>query len=234
MESEELTRAIVALPAAAVIPSFVPALGRWFERTLATVVLAMLAVSPLMDRWEGFVLVGVAIAGGLLVGSSASDGGAPLLRAAACAVGIAIAAALVLDAPGSVDALRDALHSQDAAVVVAGGLMAVFVGGALIAALLAPYTSRLQDSRDEPAEELIHAGLVIGWLERSLLYAFVVAGAPGAVPLVVAAKSIARYPSFSEGRFGDYFLIGTLASVVVAVGAAMVVRAILGLSPLLA
>ena len=60
------------------------------------------------------------------------------------------------------------------------------------------------------------------------------ARAAGGVALVVAAKSLARLPSLSrEDKFAEYFLIGTLASVVVAVGIAMAVRAVLGLGPLL-
>ena len=57
------------------------------------------------------------------------------------------------------------------------------------------------------------------------MHGFVVAGAPGAVALVVAAKSIARFPSFKEERFAEYFLIGTLASVLVACALGLAVRA---------
>jgi hypothetical protein len=116
-------------------------------------------------------------------------------------------------------------------VVVAGASLAVFGGGAVIGSLLGPFRTGA-DAR--AGDDLEHAGLYIGWLERALLYGFVVAGAPGAAAVVVAAKSIARFPSFREERFAEYFLIGTLASVSVAVGLGIAVRAVLGLDPLLA
>lgn len=120
----------------------------------------------------------------------------------------------------------------DVVAVAAGAVIAVFAGGAAIAKLLAPFTAQLEPPAESPT--LARAGRYIGWLERALLYAFVLAGVPSAAAAVVALKSVARFPSFSEERFAEYYLIGTLASVLVAVCAAMAVRALLDLSPLLA
>jgi hypothetical protein len=50
---------------------------------------------------------------------------------------------------------------------------------------------------------------------------------------VIAAKSVARFPAFSEERFAEYYLIGMLLSFLIAAGAGVAVRAALGLHPLL-
>ena len=120
----------------------------------------------------------------------------------------------------------------DVLAVSVGGVVAVFVGGIAIARLLAPFTAQLEQRAESPT--LARAGRYIGWLERALLYAFVLTGVPSAAAGVVALKSVARFPSFREERFAEYYLIGTLASVLVATCTAMAVRALLDLSPLLA
>lgn len=121
---------------------------------------------------------------------------------------------------------------SDAIAIAGGAVVAVFVGGVLIEQVL----GRLPVGAGGPPVDdasLKGAGRYIGWLERALLFALIVAGAPGAGALVVALKSVARFPSFSEARFAEYFLIGTLASVLVATLSAFAVRALLGL-PVLA
>lgn len=50
---------------------------------------------------------------------------------------------------------------------------------------------------------------------------------------MIAAKSIARFPAFSDERFAGYYLIGTLLSFLTAAGIGVAVRAALGLHPLL-
>lgn len=120
----------------------------------------------------------------------------------------------------------------DAAAVGAGAAVAIFLGGWIIAQLLAPFAAQLEPRGESP--RLARAGLYIGWLERALLYTFVLVGTPGAAAAVVALKSVARFPSFSQERFAEYYLIGTLTSVLVATLVAVAVRALLGLGPLLA
>lgn len=115
----------------------------------------------------------------------------------------------------------------DAAVVAAGAALAIFAGGAFISRLLRPFAAELAPRSETPT--LAHAGLYIGWLERALLYTFVLVGTPGAAAAVVAIKSVARFPSFNQERFAEYYLIGTLTSVLVATLSAIGVRALLGL-----
>ena len=51
--------------------------------------------------------------------------------------------------------------------------------------------------------------------------------------LILAAKSIARYPEFKREQFAEYFLIGTLLSISAAtVGGVMLLKAFYGNSAL--
>lgn len=75
--------------------------------------------------------------------------------------------------------------------------------------------------RPEQVEEEIHpligAGEVIGILERLITFVLVSVGGFAAVGFVVAAKAAVRYPQFKKREFAEYFLIGTLCSVGIAV-----------------
>ena len=59
----------------------------------------------------------------------------------------------------------------------------------------------------------VGAGEVIGVLERMVTFVLVAGGAFTAVGFVIAAKAAARFPLFKETAFAEYFLIGTLTSV---------------------
>lgn len=114
----------------------------------------------------------------------------------------------------------------DVAVVVVGAIASTVVAGFAIGRLLQPLSRSIRP--DGEAASLENAGFYIGALERALLYALVAAGRPEAVALIFAAKSIARFPSFKEERFAEYFLIGTLSSVLSATLVGFAVRALLG------
>lgn len=57
------------------------------------------------------------------------------------------------------------------------------------------------------------SGQWIGYMERLLLMIFVVSGEFSNVTFIVAAKSLIRLQKFEEPVFAEYFLIGTLVSV---------------------
>lgn len=70
-------------------------------------------------------------------------------------------------------------------------------------------------------------GATIGVLERLLIVAFVLTNATAAVGFVVAAKTIARFKQLDDRQFAEYYLLGTLASVSVALASALVAAAAL-------
>lgn len=59
-------------------------------------------------------------------------------------------------------------------------------------------------------------GRTIGVLERALALTLVLLGQYGALGLIVAAKALARFKALEDRDFAEYFLIGTLASLLLA------------------
>jgi Protein of unknown function (DUF3307) len=91
----------------------------------------------------------------------------------------------------------------------------IFVGGYLIRFLTRNLTAGIKKP-GETAEQVENAGMYIGWLERFLVVTAILVQAPSMVGLILTGKSIARFPELKE-RFAEYFLIGTLLSVGLAV-----------------
>ena len=91
----------------------------------------------------------------------------------------------------------------------------VFAGGYLIRYLTRNLAARVEKP-GETAEEVKNAGMYIGWLERFLVVTAILVQSPSMVGLILTGKSIARFPELKE-RFAEYFLIGTLLSIGLAV-----------------
>ena len=71
-------------------------------------------------------------------------------------------------------------------------------------------------------------GATIGILERILIVVFVLTGTDVAIGFVVAAKTLARFRLLDDRDFAEYYLLGTLASVSVAIVSALIGRSALG------
>lgn len=85
------------------------------------------------------------------------------------------------------------------------------------------------DGAGEPADTgRPGAGRLIGVLERTLVLVLVVYGQWAAAVLLLTAKSIARFEELKVRRFAEYYLVGTLASLLVAVLTGLALRAVLG------
>jgi len=76
---------------------------------------------------------------------------------------------------------------------------------------------------EEEIRPMIGAGEVIGILERYVTFVLILVGGFAAVGFVVAAKAAARYPQFKKREFAEYFLVGTLCSVGLAVLTSLIV-----------
>ena len=70
-------------------------------------------------------------------------------------------------------------------------------------------------------------GATIGVLERLLIVTFVLIGAEAAIGFVIAAKTLARFKQLDDRGFAEYYLLGTLASVSVALGTGLLAAAAL-------
>ena len=78
-----------------------------------------------------------------------------------------------------------------------------------------------------PTGASARVGSTIGILERVLIVVFVLAGVEAAIGFVVAAKTLARFKLLDDRDFAEYYLLGTLASVSVAIISALIGRAAL-------
>jgi hypothetical protein len=67
----------------------------------------------------------------------------------------------------------------------------------------------------EAAQQILRGGAWIGVLERTAIYASIVAGWPEGIAVVLAVKSLARYPELQAGKksaAAERFIIGTFVS----------------------
>ncbi len=227
MTDEILLRALAAVPVALLLPLGLPFEPRWRLRGPIAFGITAAALAGEATHWQTWVIVAAATAASAI---SVADRHRPwrLLLAMAAVLAVAIGAT----GPGPVlDRMGALADDADVVVVVAGGLTTVFLGGAVIGMLLHPFAALIRPEDAEETKRLEHAGRVIGWIERALLYGLVLVGAPGAAALVIAGKSVARFPSFREERFAEYYLIGSLMSLAIALGLGLAVRAIVGLDP---
>ena len=62
-----------------------------------------------------------------------------------------------------------------------------------------------------------YAGAVVGFLERALVLTLVLLGGSVSIGLVLTAKSIVRFEELKDRKFSEYFLIGTLSSMLFAI-----------------
>ena len=114
--------------------------------------------------------------------------------------------------------------SAEVAVVLAVallGILAVGAGGLVTTAVFRTVDQRDDAARGngsdsvEAASEILRGGAWIGMLERAAVYAAIVAGWPEGIAIVLAVKSLARYPELQAGAASaaaERFIIGTFVS----------------------
>ena len=101
-------------------------------------------------------------------------------------------------------------------------------GMVLIRAVLELPTLQMRRDEDRTAGAIdIARGRAIGALERAIVLTLVLLGEYGAIGWIIAAKSLARFKALEDREFGEYFLIGTLASFLLAVLAGVGMRMLL-------
>ena len=106
------------------------------------------------------------------------------------------------------------------AVVILG--VVAIAGGGLLTTLVFRQVDRGDhvaptDQADsvEAARQILRGGAWIGALERTAIYASIVAGWPEGIAVVLAVKSLARYPELQAGKksaAAERFIIGTFVS----------------------
>lgn len=79
-----------------------------------------------------------------------------------------------------------------------------------------------------PDGGLKRAGAIIGVLERIFVLTLVLIGEYSSIALIFTAKSIARFEELKSRKFAEYYLIGTLASILCAMLLGILTRCLLG------
>lgn len=147
---------------------------------------------------------------------------------------LALVAATQLPVHPSTSTLAEAMKNDRLSLFISATLLAVFVGGLLVSYIVRPLAAALaatEPAGGQTSTRLLEAGTHIGWLERALFFVFFVGGAPEAAALALAAKAFVRAPRPTGGDArSEYYLVGSLASVSVALGVAVATRLALGRS----
>lgn len=201
---------------------------------LLTVVLGLLAA---LTGWRDLialvVIAGVVIAWGRVVRSAF---GRDRAERALTLLGVALAAVLVVS-PLAGDAhgwLGDWLHdtslplldhvATDRFLLVLGGLLVQCSTGNVVVRLVLAATHTLNPAATEPHRERValKGGRLLGPMERLVIVGFALSGNITAASLVIAAKSLIRWPeiqSFKRDGGGpsitdvtEYFLVGSFVS----------------------
>ena len=72
-----------------------------------------------------------------------------------------------------------------------------------------------RDNRKKDQREY-ELGRVIGLLERTFLYFLIIWNQVGAIAILIALKSLARFKDLEDRTFAEYFLVGSLLSILTA------------------
>jgi hypothetical protein len=152
----------------------------------------------------------------------------------AVAITVFLISTYVLTSPRTYDVQRPQLsfeHSRLVAILlITSVVLAMLRGGTYVVRGILRRTESLpkkgiaDDSLDETE---INRGRIIGHLERIILMIVVAKGSYEALGFLIAAKGLIRSEHFSNRDWAEYFLIGSLASVLIAVLAGWSVAVIL-------
>jgi hypothetical protein len=111
--------------------------------------------------------------------------------------------------------------------VLVGYTISIAVGAVFVNCIL----KRLRLTPEERTEiqgGIPNAGLIIGLLERAIVTTLVYLGEWNAIAFIFTAKGIVRFESVRHRYFAEYFLIGTLSSILFAAAVALIVKYVVG------
>ncbi len=123
------------------------------------------------------------------------------------------------------DLSPEVFHRVVLAAVVVSALLIVNVRVASLFVAMLVRAPRAAADATRPS--VARVGATVGILERLLICALVLGGAVEAIGLVIAAKTLARFKQLDDREFAEYYLLGTLASVSVAVASSLIALAAL-------
>lgn len=113
---------------------------------------------------------------------------------------------------------------QQILIITTGYIFTVRESNLIIRNVLNSVKVAPRDGEENADTAELNRGRIIGILERTLVYFVIILGQYTGIAIVVALKSIARFREFENRQFAEYFLIGTLLSVLLAVIPALFVN----------
>jgi hypothetical protein len=196
------------------------------------VVCALLAVNLGLNGRVGAAIAAVALAHFLIDLAKARlsrDSWLPFLADQGAHLAVVAAAAVLATASGAaaVAALRSTASNPVVYLYGCAYVAVVFGGGYLVQKITQSFLAKMQTDITRFKPGLPDAGKYIGWVERILILTFVIGGYESAVGFLLAVKALVRYPEIKEdskNHFAEYFLLGTLTSVGLALVAGLVVN----------
>lgn len=105
------------------------------------------------------------------------------------------------------------------------GLYATVVSSVVVQILTYPAPANTESTLEPDPQ--VPRGRLIGYLERLIVVTIVCIGAYTVIPLIVAAKSLARFKKFDNQEWAEYFLVGTLSSILCGTLSGLVLRVLL-------
>jgi hypothetical protein len=105
-----------------------------------------------------------------------------------------------------------------ALIMIAGATASIKAGGFLIGLAVRPIQQQLLESHEEAGRDaggFERGGMIIGELERALIFLMMLIGQAGGIGFLIAAKSILRFGEAQDPRHrkeAEYIIIGTLMS----------------------
>lgn len=243
----ELTRVVVGLPVAALFPLGIPSVNRdeWVTRSLSLGYSAVV-LAPLFPSWKAWFLLGVTLVAAEVARAKLRVNALrkekkevnshnhflmrSLLVVAVTLGGVAFVAFLVTawsDAAGYIGA---AIFNDKLIIMCNGFLGATFAGDLIVSHAVGPFLDRVEDAK---SAQLNNTGAQIGWIERAIFFPLIAGGAAAAAAMALTAKSMVRMPGLrKKPGMTEYVLLGSMLSILVALGFAVLTRVLLGMSPL--
>jgi len=121
------------------------------------------------------------------------------------------------------------LTSAPIYLLLAAYVGVIFGGSFVVQKVTQPFLSRIEGDLLALKPGLPRVGKYIGCMERFLVLTFVITGFNEAIGFLLAVKALARFPEIKEdarGTFAEYFLVGTMTSVGLALVGGLIYQAV--------
>jgi hypothetical protein len=114
----------------------------------------------------------------------------------------------------------------DKYLTVLCGYMLCLKEGTIFIRIVLNRISAVPRSRESSQYDLkeYERGKLIGILERTFIYFLIIFNQIGAIAVIIALKSLARFNELNDKNFAEYFLIGSLLSITAAAVPAAIIR----------